>query len=139
MNSHKTFFPPDVTLPQGELSVKMAQLLGLWGPWWCQVHRDMDCLQGKSYGHQSFSISPPVQALRGLPCLGFFCCSVCQVHRGTPMAGVLFCRSAHQALKVGSYSVVQCARCLMGQLSIVQLQVLACGERGYGDGSTPYT
>ena len=36
-----------------------------------------------------------------------------------PQAGVLVCRSAHQALKgalwVGSYSVVQCVRCLMGQ------------------------
>ena len=27
-------------LPQGELSVKAAQLLGLRGPWQCQVCRD---------------------------------------------------------------------------------------------------
>ena len=80
----------------------MAQLLGLWGPWWCQVHRDMDCLQGRSYGHQSFSISPPVQALRGLPCLGSF--SVVQLIRhieGLPW--------------LGSYSVVKWVRHLMGQ------------------------
>ena len=24
--------------------MKVAQLLGLQGPWGCQVHRDMDCL-----------------------------------------------------------------------------------------------
>ena len=26
------------------------QLLGLWGPWWHQVCRDMDCLSHRSYG-----------------------------------------------------------------------------------------
>ena len=31
-------------LPQWELSVKLMQLLGLWGPWWQQVCRDTDCL-----------------------------------------------------------------------------------------------
>ena len=67
------------------------------------------------------------------------------------MAGVLLCRSARQALKgaawlgsysvdwhirhlkgapwVGSYSVVWCIRHLMASPSIVQLLVLACGER----------
>ena len=61
------------------------------------------------------------------------CCLVRQAHRGAPLTGVLLCRSAHQALKgapwVGSYSVVQCVRRLMGQLSVVQLPMLACGER----------
>ena len=43
-----------------------------------------------------------------------------QAHRGAPVAGVLLCRSAaHQSLKgapwVGSCSVVQCVRRLMGQ------------------------
>ena len=61
------------------------------------------------------------------------CCSACQAHRRAPLTGVLLCRSAHQALKgvpwVGSYSVVQCVRRLMGQLSVVQLPMLACGER----------
>ena len=49
---------------------------------------------------------------------------------------------AHQALKwapwLESYSVVQCIRCVMGQLSIVRLPMLACWERGFGDGSTCY-
>ena len=67
-----------------------GRLLGLQGPWWRQVCRDMDCLCHRSYGPirvffqaswswwseglfgQSFSIAPPIQALRGLPCLGSF-------------------------------------------------------------------
>ena len=44
---------------------------------------------------------------------------VCQAHRGAPQARVLLCRSARQALKgaprVGSYSVFQYVRRLMGQ------------------------
>ena len=47
------------------------------------------------------------------------CCSARQAYRGAPLAGVLFCRSVCQALKgapwVGSYSVVQCLRHLLGQ------------------------
>ena len=47
------------------------------------------------------------------------CCSAHQEHRVAPLAGVLLCRLACQALKgapwVGSYSVVQCLRHLMGQ------------------------
>ena len=47
------------------------------------------------------------------------CCSVHQAHRGVLLAGILLCRLACQALKgapwVGSYSVVQCIRHLMGQ------------------------
>ena len=82
---------------------------------------------------QSFSVAPPVQALRRLPCLGSSSCLVRQAHRGAPLTGVLLCRSARQALKgapwVGSYSVVQCVRRLMGQLSVVQLPMLTCGER----------
>ena len=46
-------------------------------------------------------------------------CSEHQAHRGTHLTGVLLCSSAHQSLKgvpwVGSYSVVQCIRHLMGQ------------------------
>ena len=85
----KTFWPV-ATLPQWELNVKVAQLLDLRGPWRSQVCRDMDCLCCRSYGPiwifirascswwsgvffgQSFSIAPPVQALRGLPCPGSF-------------------------------------------------------------------
>ena len=83
-------FLPVAALPQWELSMKVVQLLGFQGPWQHQVHRDMDCLCCKSYGPirvffwascnwqsegfsgPSFSIALPVQALRGLPCLGSF-------------------------------------------------------------------
>ena len=84
---------PVAALPQWELIMKVAQLLDLWGPWWHQVCRDTDCLCRRSYGPirvffqascswwseglfgQSFSVAPPIQALRGLPCLGvLFCC-----------------------------------------------------------------
>ena len=57
---------------------------------------------------------------------------------------VLLCRSVHQALKgacwVGSYSVVQCIRRLMGQAFCCSAAHAGVkGERGYGDGSIPYT
>ena len=66
------------------------------------------------------------------------CCSMGQGHRGVPLAGVLVCRLAHQVLKgapwVGSCSVLQCIRHLMGQplccsaaYSVVQM--LVCCER----------
>ena len=62
--------------------------------------------------------------------------------RGPP-TGVLLCRSAHQALKVapwvGSCSVVQCIRCLIGQpLYCSAANVGMWRKRGYGGGSTPY-
>ena len=69
---------------------------------------------------QSFSIAPP--PFRHLECSLAWVdvyCSGSQAYRGDPLAGVLLCRLAHQALKwaprVGSYSVVQCIRHLMGQ------------------------
>ena len=43
-------FLPVAALPQWELSVKVEQLLGLCGPWRCQVCRNMDCLRFRSYG-----------------------------------------------------------------------------------------
>ena len=54
------------------------------------------CIWGSGglFGH-SFSAAPPIQALRGLPCLGSF--SV--VWHICPLAGVLLCRLAHQAFK----------------------------------------
>ena len=69
---------------------------------------------------QSFSIVPPIQVLRGLPCLGSFSAVQHIRHReGAPLTGVLLCLPAHQAFKgapwVGSYSVVQSVRRLMGQ------------------------
>ena len=73
------------------LSVKVVQLLGLCGPWGCQVCRDLDYLRYRSYGPirsffktlvaglfgQSFSIALPIQALRGLPYLGSFSAVPC--------------------------------------------------------------
>ena len=50
------FILPVVALPQWELSVKVAWLLGLWGPWQHQVCRDTDCLRHKSYGPQFSSV-----------------------------------------------------------------------------------
>ena len=44
------FFWSVAALPQGELRVKVVQLLGLWGPWWRQVFRDTECLHGRRYG-----------------------------------------------------------------------------------------
>ena len=125
-------------------SMKVAQLLGLWVPQQHQVCNDTDCLCCRSCGPirvffpascswqseglfgQSFSIALPVQA-----------------HRGAPLAGVLFCGSGHQAPKralwVGSGSVVQCIRRLMGQpLCCSSADAGLSGERGDGEGSTPY-
>ena len=96
-------FLPVAALPQWELSVKVAQLLGFQGPWWRQVCRDTDCLRHGSYGpirgffqascswrseslfDQSFSIALPVQALKGAPLPGVFLCwSGRQAQRGVP-------------------------------------------------------
>ena len=70
------------------------------------------------------------------------CCLEHQAQREAPLVGVLFCRLVCQALKwvpwLGSYSVVQCIRCLMGQPLYCSAAVAGLwGERSYGDGSTP--
>ena len=115
----RLFFLPVAALPQWELSMKVVPVLGFWGPWWCQVFRDRDCLHGRSYGPirvffrascswrseglfgQSFSITLPIQALRGLLCLGCFSVVGCLRHiEGTPW--------------LGSYSVDWCIRHLKG-------------------------
>ena len=76
-------FLPVADLPQWGLSMKVAQLLGLWGLCQHQVCRDTDCLHCRSYGpirvffqasyslwseglfNQSISIAPPFQDLEG--------------------------------------------------------------------------
>ena len=68
-------------------------------------------------------------------------CLAHQAHKGT-LGEVLLCRLARQALKgaswMGSYSVVRCIRCLMGQpLYCLAANAGVLGERGYGDGSIP--
>ena len=80
----------------------------------------------------------------GTPGGVLLCSSMHQANRGALLAGVLLCRLVRQALKgapwVGSYSVLQCVRPLMGPVSLL----FSCydtgvwGERGYGDGSTSY-
>ena len=135
---------PVASLFPWELSVNLAQLLGLQGPWWHQVCRDTDCLCPRSYGlirvffrsscswqseglfGQSFSIAPPIQALRGLPCLGSF----------SAVQGI---RHKEGPPWLGSYSVVQCLKHLMGQP--LYCSAADAGwpvRRGYGDGSTNY-
>ena len=133
----------DFLLPGAELSVKVAQLLGLQRPWRRQVCRDTDCLLCRSYGPtrvffqascswrseglfgQSFSIAPPLQALRGLPCLGSF--SV--VPRVRHIEGPPW---------LGSCSVVQGVGHLTGQLLYCSAaDAGGWGERGHGDGPTP--
>ena len=112
-----------------QLCMKVVQLPGFRGPWWCQVCRDTGCLCCRSYGpsfmplvagDQTASLaslscsSRPVQALRGLPCLGSFSVVPHQAHRGGPPAGALLCSFVHQALKeapwLGSYPAVLCWR-----------------------------
>ena len=77
-----------------------------------------------------------------LPCLGSFSCLTHQTHRRAPLALIIFCRLAHEALKgapwVGSYSVVWCARRLMGQpLYCLVVDAGVQAEWGYSDGSVP--
>ena len=112
-------FLPVAALPQGELSVKVAQLLGLQEPWWRQVCRDKDCLHHRSYGPirvfflascscrseglfgQSFFVALPIQALRRLPCLGSFSVVLCVRH-------------TEGSFWLGSYSVDRRVRHLKG-------------------------
>ena len=95
---HKTFLSV-AALPQSELGMKLAQLLGLWGPRWHQVCRDTDCICRRSYGPlrvffwasrswrseslsgQSFSVNHPFRRLEGSPACGP---SVQQAHTGPP-------------------------------------------------------
>ena len=108
---------PVAALPQWELSMKMAQLLGFQGPRGCQM--SMDCFRCRSFGHirvffwpscswqseshfgQSFSVAPPIQALRELPCLRSFSVARWVRHiEGPP--------------RLGFYSVNQCIWHLKG-------------------------
>ena len=112
-------------LPQWELSVKVVQLLGLRGPWWRQVCRDMDCLAAGVMA-LSESFFKPLVAGDQKASLASLSPYLCQFRH---VEGVLLCRSVCQALKgapwVGSYSVVQCIRRLMAQ-------PLYCSAANYG-------
>ena len=114
--------------------------------------RDTDCPHRRSYDSigvffqascswlseglfgQSFSVTPPVEALRVFPCLESF--SVVQSIRNIEtylLGGVLPFGWMHQSLKgapwVGSCSVVQCIRHLIGQPLYCLAASLRCGER----------
>ena len=97
MHRPKTFFACGSFAPVRV--VKVAQLLGLWGPWQRQVCRDKDCLcpgvmaqsvffqascswQSEGLFGQSFSIAPPTQALKRAPLPKvLLCCSMHHAHR----------------------------------------------------------
>ena len=130
----RKIFLPVAALPQWELSVKVAQLLGLRGPWWRQVCRDMICLCGRSYGPIRvfsrasgswwseglfgcfFSIAPPVQTLTGLPCLGSF-------------SVVRWVRHIKQAPGWGPALWFRESGAWWARPSIVQLRMLSCRGR----------
>ena len=108
---HKTFLACGSSAP---VRVEREGGAAAWlvGIWWCQVCRDTDCLHHRSYGPvrvffrgscswrseglfgQSFSVAPPIQALRGLPCLG-------------PFSVVLHIRHIVGSPWQGSYSVAR--------------------------------
>ena len=103
--------------------MKVVQLLGLQGqklppqqelrPY--RVFSSLLDLAMRRLFGQSFSVAPPVQALRGILCQGSFCVYIRHIEGLPPPR-----RSAHQALKgagwVGSCSVVQSVRRLMVSL-----------------------
>ena len=90
-----------------------------------------DCLCHRSYGPirvffqascswpseglfgQFFSIAPPVQALRGLPCLGSFSVVQCIRHIEGPPPGVLQYKSVYQAFD-GPVSLLFSCQCWCG-------------------------
>ena len=76
---------------------------------------------------QASSVVLPIQALGGLPCLGSF-------------SIVWHIRHKEGPPWLGSYFVVHCVWCLMGQLLYCSAADTGLwGKRGYSDGSTPYT
>ena len=92
----------------------------------------------------SFSIVLCSQALRGLLFLGAFSAVQSVRHiEGTLWLehySVYWCISCLEAPRVGSYSVVQCVWCLMGQPLYCSAEDAGMwGERDSGDGSTRLT
>jgi len=117
------------------------------------VFRDTNYLHGRSYVSirvffqascswwseglfgQSFSIAQPIQALKGIPCLGSFSVvrHVRHIEGPPPLTEVLLCRSAHQALKGAPWwdptLKFSASGVCWARFSIDQLPMLACGER----------
>ena len=112
---------------------------------------DTDCLHCRSYGPirvffrafcswqsegifgQSLSADPPIQALRGLPCLGSFSVVPCVRHiEGSPWLGPYSVDERVRQLKGHPVWVLlgrSACQAFDGPASIVQLPMLACGER----------
>ena len=143
-------FLPVAALSEWELSVKVVQLaLRDPGGAKCAGTRSASAAgvmalsesffwascswQSEGLFGQSFSIAPPIQAFRRLPCLGSFSVVWCIRHRGAPLAGVLLCRLVCQALKGAPgwglilYSNV--SGLWWASHSIVHLLTVACGKR----------
>ena len=151
-------FLPVAALPQWELNVKVAQLLGLQGPWQHQVCRDTDCLRHRSYGPirvfspaccswrsegllgQSFSLALPVQALKRLPCLGSFSVVPHVRHIEGPswlesysVDWLISHLKEHPRWGPALWFSASCV--WWASFSIVQLPMLVCGEREAMDGA----
>ena len=108
----------------------MVQLRGVRGPWRRLRCRDTDCLctgvtalpeapsKPLSWRPEaslaSLAPAPPIQTLRGLPCLGP-CSEDCRIRHS-------------EGRLVGSHSAAQRVRHLVGRPLIVQPLMLACGE-----------
>ena len=88
--------------------------------------------QSEGLFSQSFSVALPIQALRGLPCLGSFSVVLQVRHIEGPLARVLLYRSAHQALKraswVGSYSSSVVRRLMDQPLYCSAADAVVCGR-----------
>jgi len=81
----------------------------LW-PWPVFFRASCNWWSESPFGH-SFSVAPPVQALRGLTCLGSFSVFRCIRHiEGRPLAGVLLCSSVYQAFD-GPVSLLSSCQC----------------------------
>ena len=139
--------------------MKIVQLLSFQGTSQRQVCRDTDCLCLRSHGPESsfepvvagdqkaslasLAPIPPVQALRGLPCLGSFSVVLCIRHiEGPPRLGPYSVDRHVRQLKVMLGGVLLCSqrvRHLLGQpLCCSTAHAGMWGVRGYRDGSTHY-
>ena len=90
-------FWPVAALPLRDFSMKVFQLLGLWGPWWHNVCRDLDCIRPGSYGPISLFLSLLEPANRRPVWPAFLWSSAHSCPQRAPLPGVLLCFLACQA------------------------------------------
>ena len=140
MHRHKAFFACGSSAPlrvdhEGGAAAWITETMAM-----PSVQRLLSC---RSWGHISLFPSFWRLVIRRPLCLVFLCSPT---HSGTlraPLPGVLVCFSAHQAHR-GSPSgwgptLVLRIRCVMGQpLHCSAVDAGVKGERGDGDGPTPY-